>query len=70
MTVFVNNHQVSIFQGATVGDAVLAYSKNSWKKVKNGQFFITDRFGFITETDGPLKENQRIFIKQHKNETR
>ena len=66
MTVFVNNREVEIFTNARIGDAILSYSKSSWKKVLSGKFGVFDRFGFSTSTDGPIGEGQKIFIKRIK----
>jgi hypothetical protein len=69
MTVFINGHRIQIFHGARVGDAVLAYSAVSLNKVKSGKFIVVDRFGYQTALDGPLKDHQKIFIKQNINES-
>lgn len=63
MTVFVNNFKIEIFSGAKIRDAVLSYSRNSFQKVTTGYLVIQDRFGFETALDGPLTNNQKIYIK-------
>ena len=64
MKVFINKQEVTIFEGANVGDAVLSYSKRSYKKIMDGNLIIIDSFGNITEPDGKLKEGQVIRIKK------
>jgi hypothetical protein len=69
MVVFINNKEISIFKGATLRDVVIAYSKQSYKKVLNGSLGIYDRFGFLTESDGPANEGQHFYLKvRHKQE--
>jgi hypothetical protein len=63
LKVFINNREIVIFRGATVGDAVLNYSVFSYKKLKTGYLSVIDRFGFRTEPDGPLMEGQHFLLK-------
>lgn len=63
MIVFVNSRKIEIFSGARIRDALLCYSKNSFKKISSGHLVVQDRFGYETALDGPLIENQKIYIK-------
>jgi hypothetical protein len=61
--VFLNGKEIIIFKGATLGDIVLASSKQSFKMLKSGYLGIYDRYGFMTESDGPAVEGQHFFLK-------
>jgi hypothetical protein len=63
LKVFINNKEITIFRGATAGEAVLAYSRFSFKKLKTGYLSVYDRFGFKTEPDGPVIEGQRLYLR-------
>ncbi len=63
MRVYLNKKGVDIFQGATLGDVLLAYSKRSFKLVKSGYLAVYDRFGFVTEPDGPASDGQQFFLR-------
>lgn len=63
MKVFINKRPVIIFKGATLADAVLAYSPRSFKLLLNGYLSIFDRFGNLTEHDGPVQEGQHFSVK-------
>jgi len=63
MIVCINDKEITIFKGARLADAVLSYSKHSYKMVKSGYLAIFDRFGFLTEADGPALEGQHFFLK-------
>jgi hypothetical protein len=63
MKVYLNEKEIIIFSGATLGDIVLAYSEHSYKMLKSGNLGIFDRFGFLTEPDGPIVEGQHFFLK-------
>ena len=63
MKVFINKHEVIIFEGAHIGDAVLSYSARSFKKVMDGTLLVVDCFGNPTEPDGKLTEGQTIRLK-------
>jgi hypothetical protein len=64
MKVFINNKEMVIFRGACIGDVLLMYSKRSLDMVRRGYFGVFDRFGNLTELDGPLTEGQRFTIKR------
>jgi hypothetical protein len=63
MIVYINRKQVTIFNGAAVRDAILSYSRHSYKRVANGNLVVIDSYGNRTETDGLLKDGQSIFLK-------
>jgi len=66
MTVFINKIPVTIFKGALIRDVILSYSIRSYKMLQNGYLCIYDRFGNLTEPDGPVKEGQHFKLKVKK----
>jgi hypothetical protein len=64
MKVILNKSEIIIFKGATISDLVLAYSLRSHKMLKKGKLCVFDRFGNLTETDGPVYEGQMFFLKR------
>jgi hypothetical protein len=64
MKVILNKSEIIIFKGATISDLVLAYSERSYKMLKNGKLCVFDRFGNLTEVDGPVYEGQMFFLKR------
>jgi hypothetical protein len=64
MKVTLNKNIITIFKGATISDMVLAYSERSFKMLKNGKLCVYDRFGNLTEPDGPVYEGQLFFLKR------
>ncbi len=68
MKIVINNREVVIFSGATVADAVRAYSSRSSKLLENGKFRVFDQFGNQTEVDGELTEGQKLFLKKRDHE--
>jgi hypothetical protein len=67
MKVSINDKEISIFAGARIQDAVLAYSPRSLRMVAAGTLSVFDRFGNRTDPDGPLIEGQRLTLKRTKN---
>jgi hypothetical protein len=63
MKVYINEKEISVFTGARIQDAVLAYSPRSHRMVTVGILSVFDRFGNLTEPDGPLIEGQRFTLK-------
>jgi hypothetical protein len=64
MKVILNKSEIILFKGATIGDLVLAYSERSFKMLKNGKLCVYDRFGNLTESDGPVYEGQIFFLRR------
>ena len=64
MKVILNKTEITIFKGATLNDLVLMYSKRSYKMLKNNKLCIYDRFGNLTEADGPVYDGQVFFLKR------
>jgi len=62
--VVINNREVVIFSGATVADAIRAYSRRLSKMMEKGKFRVFDQFGNQTEADGELTEGQKLFLKK------
>ena len=66
MKVYINQEEIAIFAGARVKDAILAYSQEIWKKVSKGELEVNDRFGNLTDPEGPIQEGQHITLKRSK----
>lgn len=64
MKVTLNKNEIVIFKGAKISDLVLAYSERSYKMLLAGKLCVYDRFGNLTETDGPVYEGQMFFLKR------
>jgi hypothetical protein len=64
MKVILNKSEIIIFKGATISDLVLAYSPRSHKMLKGGKLCVFDRFGNLTEADGPVYDGQMFFLKR------
>jgi hypothetical protein len=64
MKVILNKSEIIIFKGATISDMVLAYSVRSHKMLKLGKLCVYDRFGNLTEIDGPVYDGQLFFLKR------
>jgi len=62
--VIINNQDVTVFNGARVCDAVLAFSRSSYDLMKKGRLNITDQYGHLTSEDGALAEGQVIRIQK------
>lgn len=65
MIIYINNNKVEVFSGARVKDAVLAYSRKSYTMMLNEKLLAFDRFGNLTDTDGPLIEGQKLTLKKN-----
>lgn len=66
MKVFVNGHEVRIFEGARIMDAIRAYSPRSSRQVEKGILIIFDKFGNLTEPDGPVNDGQLLTLKRNR----
>jgi len=66
MKVFVNGHEVKIFEGARIMDAIRAYSRRSSRQVEKGNLIIFDKFGNQTEPDGPARDGLLLTLKRNK----
>lgn len=64
MKVTLNKSEIILFKGATISELVLAYSARSHKMLKSGKLCVYDRFGNLTEIDGPVYEGQMFFLKR------
>lgn len=65
MTVFINNTEIFIFNGARLQDALLAYSKTDYHLLLEGKIRIEDERGNGMDLDGSLWDGIRLFIKQN-----
>jgi len=66
MIVHINKRELVVFQGARLGDVVRIYSRRSLHMVMNGHYAVFDRFGNLTELDGPVRQGQIFTIKRIK----
>ena len=64
MKIILNKSEIIMFKGATVSDLVLAYSVRSHKMLTHGKLCVYDRFGNLTEPDGPVYDGQLFFLKR------
>jgi len=64
MKVTLNKSEITIFKGAKISDLVLAYSERSYKMLVAGKLSVYDRFGNLTEIDGPVYEGQVFVLKR------
>jgi hypothetical protein len=64
MKVYINKKEVCIFAEACIRDALRAYSSRSLRMVLTGKLSVFDRFGNLTEPDGPLIEGQQLTLKR------
>jgi len=64
MRVFVNDVEVSVFEGARVKDAVNKYSSQLLIKVERGKqgVKVNDIHGNPVMSDGSLSENDHIYV--------
>jgi hypothetical protein len=65
MKVFVNDKEITLFEGAKVKDAILSFDKKALREIS--LYEILDRYGNQTDIDGALQEGSRLFIKKLKN---
>ena len=64
MKVTLNNSEIILFKGATISEMVMAYSARSFKMFKSGKLCVFDRFGNLTEPDGPVYDGQLFYLKR------
>lgn len=64
MKITLNKSEIIIFKGATISDMVLAYSARSHKMLQSGKLCVYDRFGNLTEPDGPVYDGQLFYLKR------
>jgi hypothetical protein len=60
--VYVNNREVILFRGASVTDAVRAFSPDSAHLLESGALIALDRFGNETDPGGELSEGAVILL--------
>ncbi|HOG20883.1 MAG TPA: hypothetical protein PKW37_10630 [Salinivirgaceae bacterium] len=63
MKVTVNKTELTIFQGATVADAIRAYYTQQKQKAPTPLPEVEDTYGNSVEHDGALTEGNRLIIK-------
>ena len=63
MKLFVNDTEITIFQGATVLDAVRAYYAQHNKKLPRKLPIVYDAYGNSVAPDGELSEGNHLYIK-------
>lgn len=63
MKLYVNDDEITIFNGAKVEDALRKYSMDEYKKVKKGKMYVHDKFGNKVMLGGELREGAELFTK-------
>ena len=63
MKVFINDEELSIFNGATVLDALRAYYVMHSKKLPTILPVVNDAYGNSVAPDGELTEGNHLYIK-------
>jgi hypothetical protein len=63
MKVKVNNREIETFSGALVGDALLKYSKEEYKFIRNGEKIVVDKHDNKRLLSGELSAGDALFIK-------
>ncbi len=63
MKVIVNNIELIIFRGATVGDAIRAYYSRQGKKAPSSLPEVEDTYGNYVAHDGALTDGSQLIIK-------
>ena len=66
MTLFVNEKEIILFDGATVSDALRKYNDSAVNKVKKGNAEVLDAYGNKVELSGALSEGSRLFLRNKK----
>ena len=63
MTVFVNDKQLILFEGAKVIDALRMYGGKSLKQIRKGKSEVLDSYGYSVDLGGALSEGSRLTVK-------
>lgn len=63
MKVKVNDREIEIFNGALVRDALLKYSKEEYKFIRNNEKIVVDRHNNKRFLSGELSTGETLFIK-------
>ena len=63
MKVYVNNTEITIFNGAKVEDVLRKYSMDEYKQVKSGNMNVYDKFENRVMLGGELREGAKLYIK-------
>ena len=66
MTLFVNEKEIILFDGATVSDALRKYNDSAVNKVKKGNAYVLDTYGNNIGLSGALTEGSRLFLRDKK----
>jgi hypothetical protein len=64
LKVFVNDKEITLFQGAKVKDAVLSFDKKILRDIAS--YEILDKYGNQTDVDGAIQEGSRLYINKIK----
>jgi len=68
MKVYINHIEIQTFNGARLSDALLRYSKDSYKQLMAKQIWLEDEHGNAMESDGRLWDGIQLFIKTKQND--
>lgn len=63
MKLFVNDKEITIFNGARVEDVLRKYSMEEYQEVKKGNMYVHDKFGNKVMLGGELREGAELYTK-------
>ncbi|MCZ4694907.1 hypothetical protein DWB61_07890 [Ancylomarina euxinus] len=63
MEIFINHNKVSTFKGARLCDALMSYSKETYKLLIEKEIWLEDERGNPMDADGRLWDGIQLFIK-------
>lgn len=66
MKIFVNDEEITIFNGAKVLDVIRAYCSKNNKKTPCKLPIVTDGYGNILAPDGQLSEGNHLYYENSK----
>lgn len=63
MEIFINHIKVKTFKGARLGDALISFSKDSYKLLMEKEIWLEDERGNRMDADGRLWDGIELYIK-------
>lgn len=61
---YVNDQPITRPIGATVEQAVLAYSQDAWNDVRHGRASVVDGSGSRIDWDGSMYDGARVYVRK------
>jgi hypothetical protein len=62
MNIRIDDQELEIFSGARVRDAILKYSAQEYRAVREGKKKVKDKHNNTVALDGELTHNQSLYI--------